>query len=189
MNTERNPRAFWARLSSSFCCLVIALTGSLLLTLPVHADDLAKAEQVLVAGYIENAWFKDSSIAFQAKLDTGANSSSINAPAYKPFDRDGNEWVRIDITNRAGQQFLLEAPIDRYITIRRAGVAKAERPIIKLEMCVGGKTIISEFTLANRTGQSYQVLVGRKFLKNHLLVDSGKKFLLRGNCESGRAKS
>lgn len=186
MNTERSPRALWTRLSSLVCFVVVApLIGSL----PALAASPAKGEEALVAGYIENAWFKGSTIAFQAKLDTGANSSSINAPAYKAFERDGNEWVRIDITNRAGQQFLLEVAIDRYVTIRRAGVAKAKRPIVKLEVCVGGKSTVSEFTLADRTGQSYQILVGRKFLKERLLVDSGKKFLLRGKCQSDQAKS
>ncbi|MFK7963253.1 MAG: ATP-dependent zinc protease [Burkholderiaceae bacterium] len=173
---------YWGRLT------LLSLLSLWAFALPAQADNHAKGEE-LVAGYIENAWFKNASIAFQAKLDTGANSSSINAPAYKPFERDGQEWVRIDITNRAGQQFLLETPVDRYVTIRRAGVAKSKRPIVKLEMCVGGKTIVSEFTLADRTGQSYQILVGRKFLKDQLFVDSGKKFLLRGKCQSDQAKS
>lgn len=138
-----------------------------------------------VAGYIENAWFDDNRIAFPAKLDTGANSSSINAPGYKPFKRDGKDWVRIDINNRVGQQLVLEVPIDRYVTIRRAGTAKAERPIVKLTICVGGKIANTEFTLADRTGQSYQVLIGRKFMAGRLLVDSGAEYLVKGRCRAG----
>ncbi len=138
-----------------------------------------------VAGYIENAWFDDNRIAFPAKLDTGANSSSINAPGYKPFKRDGKDWVRIDINNRVGQQLVLEVPIDRYVTIRRAGAAKDERPIVKLTICVGGKIANTEFTLADRTGQSYQVLIGRKFMAGRLLVDSGAEYLVKGRCRAG----
>ena len=139
----------------------------------------------MVAGYIENAWFDQNKIAFPAKLDTGANSSSINAPGYKPFKRDGKDWVRIDINNRGGQQLVLEVPIDRYVTIRRAGTAKSERPIVKLTICVGGKIANTEFTLADRTGQSYQVLIGRKFMAGRMLVDSGAEYLVKGRCRAG----
>lgn len=140
----------------------------------------------LVGGYIENAWFDRNQVAIPAKLDSGANSSSINAPRYKVFKRARQYWVRFSISNRPGQRLALEAPIDRYVTIRRAGAKKVSRPIVKIDMCIGGQSAVSEFTLADRTGQSYQVLVGRKFLKGRLLVDSGAKYRLNDKCIFGQ---
>jgi len=116
----------WAALSRFFGRPVLLALLSLSVVVPAQADNKPAAEPELVAGYIENAWFKNSTIAFQAKLDTGANSSSINAPGYKPFDRDGKKWVRIDITNQAAEKLVFEVPIDSYVTIRRVGVLQQE---------------------------------------------------------------
>ncbi|MGH1358095.1 MAG: ATP-dependent zinc protease family protein [Burkholderiaceae bacterium] len=176
--------------------LALLLSGSLtsvevLAESPARSGNLnsSTATTGTVAGFVENAWFDDNKIAFPAKLDTGANSSSINVPRYKTFKRDSQDWVRIDINNRVGQQLVLEVPIDRYVTIRRAGTRKTQRPIVKLTICVGGQTANTEFTLADRTGQSYQILVGRKFMEGRLLVDSGAQNLLKGRCRAGAENS
>lgn len=144
--------------------------GSLLLVGQAHAEPVT-------SGWIENAWFGESGIKFKAKLDTGANTSSINAPRYEEFDRDGARWVRFQITNSEGQDHKVESKIMRVAKIRRTGVASVSRPVILLDICIAGQKGTVEFTLADRTGMNYQVLIGRTFLAGRILVDSSRTYL------------
>ena len=46
-----------------------------------------------IAGWIENAWLSEDGkqVSVRAKLDTGAKSSSINAPDYREFMHEGQK--------------------------------------------------------------------------------------------------
>ncbi len=135
-----------------------------------------------VAGWIENAWLNGAELVLKAKLDTGAKSSSINAPHYETFKRDSQQWVRFQITNSAGQSLDIESRIVRVARIRRSGVKTAERPVITLPLCVAGQRAEAEFTLADRSGMNYQMLIGRTFMANRILVDSSRTYVGSGRC-------
>ncbi|MGB7299411.1 MAG: RimK/LysX family protein [Burkholderiaceae bacterium] len=55
-----------------------------------HARNFGKplADKTVV-GYLEHAWFAGNKISFEAKLDTGAKSCSINSARSERFERDG----------------------------------------------------------------------------------------------------
>lgn len=141
-----------------------------------------------IAGWIENAWLMQDGkqLSVEAKLDTGAKSSAINAPDYRAFMRNGEKWISFSVTNNKGEGIEVEAPFLRNARIRRAGVPVRERPVIALRVCVGGQNDVTEFTLADRSQLNYQMLIGRSFLKGRILVDSGRSFLASGLC--GKAK-
>jgi hypothetical protein len=98
------------------------------------------------------------------------------------FERNGVQWVQINLTNRLSQSYQIEAPVKKTVRIRRAGTSKVRRLVIDLRVCVGGYSATTEFSLADRSGQSYQVLIGRKFLADRILVKSSDKFLLNNRC-------
>lgn len=136
----------------------------------------------LVAGWLENAFLEDHQIQIKAKLDTGADVSSLNAPLYELFEQDGGKWVRFRVQNSVGKSVVLERPVVRYATIVRAGAQKSRRPVIELLLCVGGLRKKTEVNLSDRTGLDYQLLIGRNFLSEGMLVHSGKTFLKSGLC-------
>ena len=142
-----------------------------------------RADEPIVAGYVENAWFNDGTAPLKAKLDTGAKSSSINAPEYEIFKKKGKRWVTFSIQNQSGKTLQIKRKVERFVRIRRAGAEMTRRPVIKIKVCVGGKTGVEEFTLADRSSMNYQVLIGRDFLGNRILVDSSRSFLVSGRCK------
>lgn len=158
----------WSYGAAVACALAVAAHG-------------ARAEPK-VAGWIENAWLNGTALSLKAKLDTGAKSSSINAPEYTKFERDGKKWVRFKVTNSDGKSLDIEAPVVRVARIRRSGVKTAERPVIVLPLCVAGKRGDAEFTLADRTGMNYQLLIGRTFMADRILVDSRRTNIGTGEC-------
>ena len=142
----------------------------------------ALAKEMAVAGYIENAWLEDKSIVVKAKLDTGAENSSIHAPNFRTFKRGRDTWVRFRLAKDNGEAVDIERPVVRTARIRRSGADVDARPVIELDVCVAGVTARVEFNLANRSRMNYPVLIGRSFLAGRILVDSGQKFVGSRKC-------
>jgi glutathione synthase/RimK-type ligase-like ATP-grasp enzyme len=105
-----------------------------------------------------------------AKVDTGADSSAI--------------WVS-DIKQAAGKlSFVFFAPGNRFysgerITVKTYKTASVKnssgntefRYKVRLVVLVRGRTIRAWFTLADRSGMTYPVLLGRRLLNNKFVVD------------------
>lgn len=157
-------------------------TGFLVLTSLGLSAASAHESDAIIAGYIENAFLEKGSLIVAAKMDTGANTSSINAPVYERYKKGDKEWVKFNFTDSFGKAVVIDRPILRIANIRRAGTAAQDRVVISLEMCVGGYTSQAQFTLADRRSQKYQILVGRRFMKEHILIHSAKSNLHTNTC-------
>jgi hypothetical protein len=143
----------------------------------------AFASEPATAGWIEKAVLLPQNIMIHAKLDTGARTSSINAPDPIYFEQDGKQWVRFRVTNRDIETVMIEAPVVREANIKRHYGEKQVRPVIRLQICVGEVLKPVEVNLVDRSGLNYQLLVGRNFLKDTYLVNSGSTYTLSPDCE------
>lgn len=135
-----------------------------------------------VAGWIERAVLFPDRVILHAKLDTGAETTSINAAGHKSFKRDGKRWVRFSLTSRGEETVNLERPRVRTATIKRLFGIRQKRPVIELDLCIGSVRKTVEVTLVDRTGLDYQLLIGRNFLEDDLLVSSGSTYSLPPDC-------
>lgn len=178
---SNHPATGVARVRSARGVIVaVALILALFSGQSAEAKDL---QDVVVAGYVENVWFKGNKVSLRAKLDTGAKTSSINSPNYELFKRKGKEWVRFRVGNREGGVLAVERKLVRYVRIRRAGSKLSRRPVIKMKICVGGQTGLSEFTLADRSSMNYQVIIGRSFMNEKIIVDPSRAFMVSKRCK------
>jgi hypothetical protein len=140
-----------------------------------------------VAGWIETVTFPDYGISFDAKLDTGAVSSSLSVADLERFKRKGKTWYRFTIEGADGKTATVEQQTNRLSRVMRAEVKDTLRPIVRLKVCVAGQETVTDFNLTDRSSQDYQVLIGRKFLlATHLLVDSSRTHLFAKPCEGGK---
>lgn len=144
---------------------------------------IAQPKNPVVAGYIEWAWFDGNNVAFKAKLDTGAQNSSINAPDYRTFRKKGEKWVEFELINEKGQKLTIRRPLVRVAKVRRQVTGTKKRPVIHLNVCIGGVSSEVEFNLADRDNMNYQVLIGRSFLQSDILIDSGRQFIAPKACK------
>lgn len=135
-------------------------------------------------GWLEHARLPIASEkVFRAKLDPGAQTSSIHALNIKRFKKGGKRYVRFnfkEVDKLTKQVFEVElvAPLVRNVAIKRHKGKSVKRPVVELEFILGNKTYKTEFSLADRTRFHYPMLLGRRFLEDVALVDSGKKYLL-----------
>ena len=133
-----------------------------------------------VAGWVETAAVADPPRAIEAKLDTGAETSALSAVAITPFTRDGQQWIRFSLN--AAEPANLEAPLIRWVRIRRAGTKTGRRPVVSLPLCIAGVKSAAEFTLTDRTGLDYPMLIGRSALAGRIAVDSSRMHLAPEVC-------
>ena len=140
----------------------------------------------VIAGWIEKISLADPLLILKAKLDTGANTSSIHAINVEPFEKDDERWVRFDLlltdVNDKQRTIHMETPKSRRVRIKNNDGNHDRRAVVELEICFDGRKHVTEFTLANRAEYIYDVLLGREFLKGIAVVDPEHTFLTQADC-------
>jgi hypothetical protein len=136
-----------------------------------------------IAGWLEEAWVGVPGASLSAKLDTGADTSSLHAEDVRIERRDGRSIVLFVLTDRSGERRRIEAALVRHVSIRRSGARSDRRPVVSLPLCVAGTRGVTEFTLADRSGLDHPVLVGRSFLAGRIIVDPGAVHSADGRCD------
>lgn len=117
---------------------------------------------------------------YKGRIDTGAATSSISALDIERFERDGEKWVRFNLTHdKDDDKQIVEAKIVRIAKITqssRPGV-ETERPVVKLHVRIGDVAYQTEFTLTDRLHMEYPVLIGRTFMQDVVLVDVSQEYI------------
>jgi hypothetical protein len=139
-----------------------------------------------IAGWIETVTFPDYGIALDAKLDTGADASSLGVTGLDRFKRQGKIWYRFTLTGEDGKTATIEQQTNRTARIMRAEVEDTRRPIVRLKICLAGHIAETDFTLTDRSDQRTSLLIGRRFLASRVVVDSGRTHVFPKPCESGK---
>lgn len=124
-----------------------------------------------IVGGVETVYVPPFEMPFQARMDTGAETSSIDAQNIIPFERDGEKWVSFNITNRKnGQTQRFEKPIVRKTHIVRTNQGE-KRYVVHFDLKIGEEIIDTEFTLNDRSKFEYQVLIGRNIINGRFIID------------------
>lgn len=131
----------------------------------------------MLVGRVEQVFFQGPEVLMPARIDTGAKTSSLDARNIQDFERDGEEWVRFELHLREGESHItLERPRSRGVRIVSASAEDAERRhVVEMRVSLGDVTQKAEFTLADRTGMEYPVLIGRNVLQDLMIVDVSKR--------------
>ena len=151
---------------------------------------IVQARQVL--GWVEWVVLEPSNVRFKAKLDSGAETSSLHATDVEPFERNGEQWVRFhvvltdhkeELDDDAVTELQMERPVTRDVLIKRHDQESERRYVVTLPFCIAGRQQEAEFTLADRGKWTYPVLLGRRFLEDEVLIDSSDSFLAAAECD------
>jgi hypothetical protein len=116
----------------------------------------------------------------QAKIDTGARSSSIHARELGRFVREGRSFVRLEVRplRRDGASAVVaEAELLDDRSVRSSSGHKEVRPVILTEVELAGRRFPIEITLAGREAMGFRMLLGREAVRGRFLVDAGRSYL------------
>ncbi|WP_227506139.1 ATP-dependent zinc protease family protein [Marinobacter psychrophilus] len=132
----------------------------------------------LIVGEVEKLFLTAAETVYDARVDSGAETSSIDARNIVRFERDGSNWVRFDVPVPGSEGLLtLEKEISRRVKILQSNVDDPERRVVvELQFVIGNHTQVAEFTLTDRSHLTHQVLIGRNVLRDVMLIDVGKEF-------------
>jgi hypothetical protein len=158
--------------------LLAGLLGILVLALP------AVAAEKTVVGWIEKVRLYPGNFLVHAKLDSGAEYSSLDAGNMQFFDRAGQKWVRFDLAEkREGKSLTFERPVLRWAPIKRHNQEPQRRPVIKLGVCLGHIYQETEVNLVDRKNYIYRMLIGRKFMEGVVIIDPSAKYTVEPSCQ------
>lgn len=130
---------------------------------------LGAQEWVYVPGLEQN---------FDARVDTGATTSSISATDIVPFERDGNDWVKFKVEHEGVKSREIALPVSRWVKIRQSTSNGGDRrPVVMAWIQIGDLKEKTEFTLTDRTHLTFPLLLGRSFFKDVALVDVSQKYI------------
>jgi hypothetical protein len=156
--------------------LLLMVVGAFVLATPLSAQDKE------VVGWLEKVRIYPGNLTLYGKLDSGAKNSSLNASHVTTVERDGEQWVRFDVTSRYGKTVTIERKVKRVVKIKRHGAKPQARFAINLGICLGNSYKEVEVNLAERSDFLYQMLIGRSFLAGSFIVDPSVKYTTKPNC-------
>ncbi len=142
-----------------------------------------------VLGWLESAFIKPWDMKVRAKLDTGALTSSIHATNIEDYLVDDELWVRFTLTqpmnkkhNQHEKKIIVEKPVLKETKVKEHIGDSVSRYVVELEFCLNGKDYVTPVTLTDRSNFHYPLLLGRRTLKDNLLIDPGKTFTANKPC-------
>lgn len=126
-----------------------------------------------VVGGVTHIHFVQPDVVLLARVDTGAETASLDARNIERFERDGEQWVRFDIPDpQHNRRVSTEQKLSRKVKILQAATESTDRRlVVELAVEIAGISQVAEFTLTDREHMSYPVLIGRNILKDVMVVD------------------
>ena len=142
-----------------------------------RSDYLLKSEPLFKVGHIEVV--EVNGMKFPAKLDTGADVSSMNAVNIKRFKKDGQDMVSFTYQNNQGDKQDFTKPV---IDVMRIKAKKGEkvniRPVVEMKVKLGDLEKEVRVNLQDRSRFEYSMILGKNFLKHGAVVSSNEDYLL-----------
>lgn len=106
-----------------------------------------------------------------AKIDTGAYSSSIHCD---DIHLNGDGTVHFKLLDKSHPDYCkqhIKMPVHKIKSVKSSNGTTEERIFVKTIIELNGKKYKAELSLTDRADMKYPMLIGRKFLKGHFIVD------------------
>jgi hypothetical protein len=145
----------------------------------VVRDSACDNTGLAVIGEVERIVLEPSGTVMEARIDSGATTSSIDARDLESYEKDGKPWVKFTIPAAKAEPAAYDLPVVRVASIKRHGAEPIERPVVELTVRLGDMAEPTEFSLADRGNFAFPVLLGRNFLSTRFLVNVARKHLIK----------
>lgn len=163
---------------SLFMCLVILMSSSCQNTPAkptiVPAVEVRKTNEhrLNIIGEVEPIYFPPMKAPFLARIDSGAQTSALDAQNIRFFERDGEKWVAFTLINRqSGEKQRFEKEIHKQVKVKRIEESE-KRTLVDMDVKFGEETFSAIFSLADRRKFEYQTLIGRNIITGRAIIDT-----------------
>tara|TARA_R110002167_G_scaffold60861_3_gene171550 strand:- start:541 stop:969 length:429 start_codon:yes stop_codon:yes gene_type:complete len=117
----------------------------------------------------------------EARVDTGATTSSLHVDNIVKFKKEKEKWVRFDIhpdSHDVSKLMQREAKVKSVRKVKSSNATKQTRYVIETDISIAGMQWGIELTLTDRSEMKYLMLLGREAMSGRLIVDPEHEFLL-----------
>lgn len=147
---------------------------------PIPSQQTGGELDLPIVGGVESVVVEPPNFKYEARIDTGAESSSIHAENIQLIERDGKRYVRFSLLNPETSELVeLERRLRRKVLIKQQQRERERRYVVKLWLTLGGIRELVDVTLSNRADFEYPVLVGRNLLTDTAIVDVSRQHILK----------
>lgn len=144
-------------------------------TIPAKLPPMAKTAGKLhlpIIGAVEHAKVEPINVMMEARIDTGAETTSIHAESLQLLEKDGKRYVSFYLVDPAtSKQYPLELPLQRKVRIKQDAGEFERRFVVELWITLGDTRSLIEVSLTDRSNYEYSLLIGRNMLTDTMIVD------------------
>lgn len=125
-----------------------------------------------ILGWVEPVLVGESRLEMSAKLDSGAETSSLDASKMRRYRRSGESWVEFMVSSReTGRRVTFRRRLLRQVRIKEHDGRHQKRPVVAVDVCLGTHLRSVEVSLVDRGEFDYPMLLGRRALAGIAVVD------------------
>ncbi|MCC5950157.1 MAG: ATP-dependent zinc protease [Nitriliruptoraceae bacterium] len=142
-----------------------------------------------VLGWKEFVELPDWGLELRAKLDTGARSSALHVSDLDEIGEVADPatgvrlpMVRFDVVlgpKSAPEHHEVETAIVRHQIVKDTRGRPEHRAVVRTRIVCGPLDTIADVTLTDRSGMNFRMLLGRRTLEGHALVDPAHGYRVR----------
>ena len=158
---------------------------SLVLSLSVFAVNAMADTSPIVTGWVEKVAIPEYNLTLKAKVDSGADSSSLHAVSIHRFTKNNQAWVQF----RTQDGIAIQKPVLRIVHIKTKTKGTQAREVVELPICLAGQLTTVPVNLVDRGHFSYPMLIGRSAMEGKFLINPHQKFLTEPKCGSVSRKT
>jgi len=138
-----------------------------------------------IFGWVERVLVGTSRLEMTAKLDTGAETSSLHATRIRRYRKSGKSWIQFTVAERtSGRRLVFRRPLARTVRIKEHDGSNQKRPVVEVEVCLGAHLRRVEVSLVDRSEFEHPVLLGRNFLAGGFVVDPELARTVEPECDA-----
>jgi hypothetical protein len=150
-----------------------------IVTVPAPVPPAAKTagdKHLPIVGAVEWVTVEPGNVRLEARIDTGAATTSIHVEDQQLVEKDGKRWVQFSVVDPAtGEKVAFEQRLRRTAVIKTSDRDKEKRYVVKLWISLGDARSLVDVTLTDRGHMEYPMLIGRNMLVDNMIVDVSRK--------------
>lgn len=116
----------------------------------------------------------------KAKVDTGADNSSLHAFNLERFEENGVDMVRFEIHPRQRKKkpsIFCVAAVASERKVKNSGGRSELRPVIRTRLVVAGEELDALVNLTTRDEMTFRMLLGRRTVRKQFIVDPARSYV------------
>ncbi|WP_082850231.1 RimK/LysX family protein [Halioglobus sp. HI00S01] len=129
-----------------------------------------------IIGAVEWVDVEPAGLRMQARIDTGAETTSIHAEQVRLVEKEGKRYVRFSVPDPQSDELVpMELRLRRQVLIKQHSREPERRFVVRMWLTLGDMRSRVDVTLSDRQDFEFPLLVGRNFLVDAAIVDVSRR--------------